>query len=144
MKNLVLLLLFIVPQSNEIEWGTDFEMAAARAESTQKTILITFSGSDWCKPCILLHQKLYDTPQFATYASEKLELVKADFPSSKKNQLSKVQTAKNEALAAKYNPDGVFPLAIFVSPEGEVLGTFGYDKAKSPEDYITAFKQYIK
>lgn len=144
MKNLVLLLMLFLPQSNAIEWGTDFETAVAKAKSDDTIILITFSGSDWCKPCILLHQKLYDTPEFALYAGKNLELVKADFPSGKKNQLSKSQIVKNEALAGKYNPAGVFPLAIFVNPQGKVLGTFGYDKTKSPADYITTFKQYLK
>jgi thioredoxin-related protein len=144
MKNLVILMMLFLPQFNEIEWGTDFKTAANKAEINQKTVLITFSGSDWCKPCILLHQKLYDTPEFGAYASENLELVKADFPSRKKNKLSPEQTAKNEALAEKFNPEGVFPLAVFVSPSGEILGTFGYDKVKTPKDYINAFKQYLK
>lgn len=130
--------------STELSWGSDFDKAKAAAASTHSTILIVFSGSDWCKPCIQLHRDLFESEAFATYAGENLKLVKADFPYRKKNRLSKEQTAHNEKLASVYNPNGEFPLAVFTDATGKVLGSFGYDKAKSPEQYITEFKKFLK
>jgi thioredoxin-related protein len=127
-----------------LTWGSDFEQAKTEAAQTESTILIVFSGSDWCKPCIQLHQTLFESEAFAEYAREHLVLVKADFPYRKKNKLSKEQTARNEKLAARYNPDGAFPLAVFTDAKGTVLGSFGYDKSLSPEDYISTFKKFLK
>ena len=139
---LVALTLFGITGS-ELTWGSDID--AARSEALQKdaTVLIVFSGSDWCKPCIQLHRELFETEAFRQYAEQHLVLVKADFPYRKKNKLSEEQTAHNEKLAARYNPEGEFPLAVFTNEQGKVLGTFGYDKAKSPEDYIREFKKLL-
>ena len=130
--------------SNDLDWGFDFEAAKVEAASNDQTILIVFSGSDWCKPCIQLHKELFESEAFKAYADEHLKLVKADFPYRKKNRLSKEQTAHNEKLAAEYNPDGEFPLAVFTDASGKPLGSFGFDKGKKPEDYISEFRKYLK
>ena len=144
MKNLVILLMLFTLPVGETAWGDDITIAKKTAAKESKVILLTFSGSDWCKPCIQLHQNLFESSEFEAYAEEKLVLLKADFPSRRKNKLSAEQTAKNEALAAKYNPKGEFPLALFLNAEGVVLGTFGFDKSKSAAEYIATFKQYLK
>ena len=147
MKTLTTLLvvaLMGVTSSNDLKWGADFEVAKAEAADKESTILIVFSGSDWCKPCIQLHQELFDSPEFKAYAEAHLTLIKADFPYRKKNKLSKEQTAHNEKLASVYNPDGEFPLAVFTDPSGKTLGSFGFDKGKKPADYISEFEKYLK
>lgn len=145
MKTIFLLCaLWITPITDTSEWTYDFEAAKISAKTSDKTILIVFSGSDWCKPCIQLHKDLFETEIFKEYAEEHLVLLKADFPYKKKNRLSKEQTAHNESLASRYNPEGEFPRAVFTEATGKVLGTFGYDKTKSPTDYINEFKKYIK
>lgn len=128
----------------ELDWGSDFDKARTEAANTKAYVLIVFSGSDWCKPCIQLHKTLFESDAFATYAEDNLKLVKADFPYRKKNRLSKEQTAHNEKLASVYNPNGEFPLAVFTDADGKVLGSFGYDKAKTPEQYISEFKKFLK
>ena len=130
--------------STDLNWGLDFEAAKVEAASKDQTVLIVFSGSDWCKPCIQLHKELFETESFKAYADDHLTLVKADFPYRKKNRLSKEQTAHNEKLAARYNPDGEFPLAVFTDPSGNILGSFGFDKGNKPEDYVSEFKKYLK
>ena len=127
----------------ELKWGADFEAAKAKAADSKTTILIVFSGSDWCKPCIQLHQDLFDSPEFKAYADENLTLIKADFPYRKKNKLSKEQTAHNEKLASIYNPNGEFPLAVFTDASGKALGSFGFDKGKKPAEYIQQFEKLL-
>ncbi len=128
----------------ELDWGSDFDKARTEAASAEAYVLIVFSGSDWCKPCIQLHKSLFESDAFEAYARDHLKLVKADFPYRKKNKLSKEQTAHNEKLASVYNPNGEFPLAVFTDAHGKVLGSFGYDKAKSPEQYISEFRKFLK
>ena len=35
---------------------TDFEKAKAEAKANNKLVLLTFSGSDWCLPCIKMEK----------------------------------------------------------------------------------------
>lgn len=145
MKSILLIFtLILLPTTDQADWTFDFEAAKITAKESDKVILIVFSGSDWCKPCIQLHKTLFESEIFIDYAKEKLILVKADFPYRKKNSLSKEQTAHNENLASIYNPNGEFPLAAFTNAKGHLLGTFGFDKTKSPSDYIFQFNQFLK
>src|SRR5690349_15837552 len=91
------------------KWLTDFNQAKAVAARSNKHILISFSGSDWCIPCIRLDHDIFESPAFKKYAGDNLVLVNADFPRLKKNQLPKDQVKKNEALADQYNKKGIFP-----------------------------------
>ncbi len=145
MKNLLFILtLFLTSAEKELDWKYDFESAKSIAAESDKTVLIVFSGSDWCKPCIQLHKELFDSQAFAQYAKDNLILVKADFPYRKKNKLSKAQTDHNERLASLYNPEGEFPLAVFTDISGKVKGSFSFDKTKSPEGYIDLFNQLLE
>ena len=102
-------------------WQTDFESAKTQALSENKLILLNFSGSDWCGPCIRLHKEIFDDETFRNYADQNLVLVNADFPRLKKNMLSKDQQQKNEALADLYDREGAFPLTLLVNAQGKVI-----------------------
>ncbi|MFN3848619.1 MAG: thioredoxin family protein [Spirosomataceae bacterium] len=119
MKILALLsFLFFVSPS---DWGLDIEKAKAEATSSKKMILINFSGSDWCGPCIQLKREVFESDAFKKFATDNLVLVRADFPRLKKNQLDKKQTLHNETLAEKYNQQGKFPLTVLVDSKGKVV-----------------------
>src|ERR1700754_3454643 len=112
MKLLAIYLLFAL--SSPVSWLGDFSQAKTEAIQKHQLILINFSGSDWCGPCIRLRKEILESDAFVNYASDHLVLVRADFPRQKKNQLSKEQTKLNEALADKYNADGKFPYTLLV------------------------------
>lgn len=90
-------------------WQLDFRQAKAEAQQTHKLILLNFSGSDWCGPCIKLKKNVFESAEFGAFAQDRLVLVRADFPRRSKNQLDARQTAHNEALAEQYNRQGGFP-----------------------------------
>jgi thioredoxin-related protein len=120
------LILFFVGLS---AWGDNLEVALADAKQNHKMVLLYFSGSDWCGPCIKLKQEVLETADFQAFSKEHLNLVRADFPRMKKNQLSKEQTAYNEKLAEKYNPKGKFPLTVLINIDGKVITEWdGYPK----------------
>jgi thioredoxin-related protein len=109
------------------EWTTDFSKAKTEATEKSKYILLNFSGSDWCGPCMKLKKEVLDSEAFLKFAEDKLVLVRADFPRNKKNKLSPEQTKQNEALAEKYNNEGKFPLTVLINAEGKVVKTWdGY------------------
>lgn len=102
-------------------WQTDFEAAKKIAKEKDRLILLNFSGSDWCGPCIRLRKEIFDGNAFSQMADSVLVLVNADFPRNKRNQLSKEQQKHNEALADQYNPQGRFPFTLLLTAEGKVV-----------------------
>lgn len=122
-----------------VGWLTDFDAAKATAKAANRPILAVFSGSDWCKPCIMYEQEVFAKPEFMAYAKDKLVLAHFDFPRLKKNQLPAAQQKMNDAAAAQLNREGDFPLAVVISPEGKVLAKTGYI-AGGP----AAFEAYLR
>jgi thioredoxin-related protein len=115
-------------------WQPDFESAKKLAADNHKNILLNFSGSDWCGPCIQLHKEVFESNAFKDLADQSLVLYKADFPRNKKNQLAKAVQQNNEALADKYNPLGKFPYTVILSPDGKVIKAWeGYPNNNSAQ-----------
>ena len=124
-------------------WETDFENAKKKAETEHKLILLNFSGSDWCGPCIRLHQEIFDSPSFEKYADGNLVLFNADFPRLKKNQLSKDQQKKNDKLADKYNPQGSFPFTVLLTAEGKVIKTWDGFPNETADQFTDQVKGFV-
>ena len=132
-----LLLVFIaILFTTGITWSGDFSTAQKQAAQEHKLILINFSGSDWCGPCIRLRKEILESTTFESYASDHLVLVRADFPRQKKNQLSKDQVKLNEALADKYNSNGKFPYTLLVDENGKVLKTWDGFPDETPDQFV--------
>lgn len=112
------------------KWHTDIELAKKEAAEKKCLILLNFSGSDWCGPCIRLKEEVFSSEAFRQLADSSLVLCNADFPRSRKNQLSADQQKKNDALAERYNSSGKFPYTVLLSPEGKLLRAWdGYPQA---------------
>lgn len=135
MNKLVYALFLFTSISFGQEWNTNFETAKAEATANNQHIILVFSGSDWCAPCMKLEREIWDTEAFKSYAKENYTLLKADFPRRKKNKLSKTLQSQNEQLAERYNPNGYFPLVVVLDKTGKQLGELGYKKT-TPEAYI--------
>ena len=136
-------MLMVVVTISPFDWLTDFEQAKNLAKQNDKMILLNFSGSDWCAPCIQMKKTVFETSEFHDYASQKLVLVKADFPRHKKNQLDAGQKALNEKLAELYNPKGKFPLTLLLDIDGKVIAEWdGYEGAKA-EEFVNELKAKV-
>ena len=120
-------------------WFTHYPSAISQAKTEKKPVLMVFSGSDWCRPCIMMEKEVFETPVFQQYADSSLVLLKVDFPRKKKNLLSPEQQTHNDALAAKYNSQGHFPSIVLLSTDGTVLAQTAYMKGGA-----TSFIQYLE
>lgn len=137
MKKIIFAMLILVSNYGLAQnWQTDFEEAKRIASEQNKNIIIVFSGSDWCAPCIKLDKNIWQSEAFKSEAAEEWVLVKVNFPRKKANELSKEQTEHNRKLAEKYNIEGSFPLVVILDKSGKVLGKMGF-KNVTPEEYIT-------
>lgn len=126
-----------------LEWLTDYEIAKQKAGDNGKYVMLYFSGSDWCKPCIQLNKNILETETFSDYAKGNFVPVKLDFPKMKKNKQTKKKVIHNEDLAEKYNPNGVFPLLVFLDKNEEMIGFTGFTDV-SPRAYVSMIDKIIQ
>lgn len=144
MKKLFLsILLLFSTFSFSQDWKYNFEEAKQIASEEGKNIIIVFSGSDWCAPCIKLDKNIWQSEVFQKEASKEWIIVRADFPRKKANTLSKEQTDHNRMLADKFNQEGSFPLVVILDKNGKLLGKMGF-KNVSPEEYIKMIHAFDK
>lgn len=122
---------FVNAQSN-------FETAQTQAKNENKKVLLYFSGSDWCAPCMKFKKTFIHDGNFNSFADKNLVIVNADFPRKKDNKLSKELTTQNELLAEKYNPQGSFPLILLLDHTGKVLKKWEGCPDTSVDEFIKA------
>ena len=139
----LLLVFVLLTLSTPLNWLGDFHQASIEAVNSHKLILVNFSGSDWCIPCMRLRKEILESGNFEKYAEEHLILVRADFPRQKKNQLSKEQVKLNEALAEKYNPDGNFPFTLLIDANGKVLKTWDGYPDETPVKFVEQINFFV-
>ncbi|QIA08782.1 thioredoxin family protein [Draconibacterium halophilum] len=123
-------------------WQTDFQQTLQTAKAKDQPIILVFSGSDWCAPCMKLENEIWSSDEFKNYSAEHFVLYNADFPRKKKNQPDSEQVKANKALAEKYNTKGFFPLVVVLDKTGKVLGETGYKKL-SPNEYIKHLETFV-
>ena len=106
------------PDSTTLAWLTDFESARQAAKKSDNPILIEFTGSDWCAPCIRLEKQVFKQEPFLSFAREHLVLVYCDLPFRKK--ISPEQKDHNEALSKRYKAK-VYPVILLVDHTGKAF-----------------------
>jgi thioredoxin-related protein len=135
-----LITLFLLLTVLPIHWESDFSNAKKIAKEKNELILLNFSGSDWCGPCILLRRDYFESQVFSDMANENLVMVNADFPRKKKNIGTPEQVKRNEGLAEIYNKEGSFPFTLLLDSNGKVLKTWHGKPGISPEQWTAEIK----
>jgi thioredoxin-related protein len=141
--SIALITSFATVAQDELDWKLDLEEAKLAAEESNKFILMSFQGSDWCGNCKRLEKALFQDSAFSDFAKTNLVLLKLDFPVQKKNKLSKEQTAHNEALAEIFNSNGEFPKVLILSADGEKIGEMQHPLTTS-DAYIESIMAFLK
>lgn len=121
-------------------WLTDLDAAKAQGVKENKPVLIDFTGSDWCPPCIQLHKVVFESAEFVAVAS-KYVLVELDYP--RKTPQAPELKAKNAELSKQFGISG-FPTVLLIDAKsGEVFGKtvgFGGQSAKEYLQKLASFK----
>lgn len=117
--------------ANTLEgWSTDLDKALADAKAAKKSVLVEFTGSDWCPPCIAMRKNVFSTKEFVQAASKNFILVELDFPKADKELAD-----KNKPLAEKYKIEG-FPTVILLDSEGKEFNRFFASEFPKTEDFL--------
>jgi thioredoxin-related protein len=115
------------------EWMTDFEAAKKKAAAENKSLLVDFTGSDWCGWCIKLVDEVFKHDAFKEGVADKFVLVELDYPRDK-SKLSEETQKQNEELKAKYSIRG-YPTILLLDSDGRPFAQTGY-QAGGPEKYL--------
>jgi thioredoxin-related protein len=105
-----------------------------------KHILLVFSGSDWCIPCIQFEKGILLDSGFQHYAKESLIILRADFP--QKRTISKSLQLQYDALADQFDAAGAFPQIVVLGPDKKLLGTLSFAH-QSPADFAGEIRQLL-
>ena len=118
------------------DWQSNLTDALKAAKASDKPVLILFTGSDWCPPCMHMERTVFPENAFASYAKKHLILVKLEF--LRRTQQTAATKAANEAAAEKYDIRG-FPTLVLVDADGKELSrTVGGTDIESLMAWLTS------
>ena len=122
-------------------WLVDFEKAKAQAAKEEKSILMEFTGSDWCPPCKALAKNVLTKDVFKTEMPKNFVLLKLDSPRDKSKQTPE-EIEQYKVLSAKYGIQGV-PTIFLADAKGRpYYQTVGY--SGDPADkYVANLKEQL-
>ena len=131
--------LIVSAQTENTNWFVDATQAKEYAIENNVNVIMVFAGSDWCRPCIQFKKDILESQSFQSYAQEGLAVLYLDFPSKKKNKLSKELTTQNENLAEQYNKSGSFPKIILLDSAMEKIKEVPFAN-QEPQAFIDQLK----
>ncbi|MBI1390611.1 MAG: thioredoxin fold domain-containing protein [bacterium] len=105
-------------ESNEIQWGTNYEAALAAAKEQNKLVVVDFYAT-WCGPCKLMEQN--------TFTDERVRERMAGFIPLK------VDVDRQRDLAAQYGITSLPTTAVLAADGKPITGAMGYLK---PEQFL--------
>ena len=120
-------------------WTVDFEEAKAVAAKEGKSILMEFTGSDWCPPCISFHKNVLSKEIFLTEAPKNYVLLKLDNPRDKSKQTPE-EIAQYQELSKKYKVSGV-PTVILADEQGRPYAKMVGYGGTTAEQYVAQLSE---
>jgi thiol-disulfide isomerase/thioredoxin len=125
---------------SEDDWETDIDVAVSAAQQDGKYLLLDFTGSDWCPPCIRLENEVLSQAAFLAEAKKQFHLVKLDFPQNQ--QLVPVRLMeKNREWMQRLGVDG-FPTIVLLDAKARPFGFLGYT-AGGPPAFLELLQQRL-
>ncbi len=129
-----------IDQTNN--WITNLDDAKQIAKRDGKHILLYFTGSDWCTPCVALKKDFFETNEFAQY-EDKFVMVYIDRP-RRTDIISPEQMTYNKEVIAKYKTTS-FPRVMILDSSGrEKEALSGYSSFNTYQDTSYHFNMVKK
>lgn len=119
-------------------WTTNLDSALASAKKNNKYVLVQFTGSDWCPPCIMMHKQVFSKSSFTRPVSNKFILVKLDMPKSNKSL-----TLKNRKIMRDHKVTGV-PFILLFGDDGREFSRFGAAEYPTVDGFIEKLREELK
>lgn len=120
---------------------TDFEAGKKKAVAENKLLLVKFTGSDWCPPCIKLDKEVFSKKSFKSDVEKDFVVVVLDYPRKKK--LPEAQTKANKEVAKKYGLRS-YPTVMLMDSDGKVFKSMSGYGGGGVKPYLKALKTALK
>ncbi|WP_262711236.1 thioredoxin family protein [Aquimarina algicola] len=119
------------------------EIAKKISKKEHKPILMYFSGSDWCKPCMMLQEDFFDSFEFKKF-TDSFVFLYLDFPRNS-DLISTERKIENSKLLELYNKNKQFPLINILNSKGKVLDKIsGYSSLRDPRYHFELLQKFMK
>ncbi len=109
------------------DWHQELDDALAESKTTGLPVLMLFTGSDWCPPCMALEKNVFGKSAFQTFADEKIVLMKVD--KQRRRPPGKRLAEKQDGWMRQYGVSG-YPTLLLLDGDGKLLQKFGYGNQK--------------
>ncbi len=113
-------------------WTSDYKAAVKKAVAENKDLLLEFTGSNWCPPCMKLYDTVFSRKEFIEAASKDFVLVMLDYPRDK--PLAPELDAQNKQLSEKYGIE-YFPTIYLTDAQGRPYGKTSFMEV-GPKEYL--------
>ena len=120
---------------------TDFEAGKKKATAENKPLLVKFTGSDWCPPCMKLNKEVFSKSAFKSAVEKDFVVVVLDFPRKKK--LPAAQTKANKEVAKKYSLRS-YPTVMLMESDGKVFKSMSGYAGGGVKTYLKTLKSALK
>ena len=127
--------------ANAGDYLTDFEAAKKKAETDKKPLLVKFTGSDWCPPCIKLNDEVFSKSSFKKAVEKDFVVVVLDFPRKKK--LPEEESAANKKVAKEYSLKS-YPTVMLMDSKGKVFKSMSGYAGGGVEAYLKGLKKSLR
>ncbi|HMO12680.1 MAG TPA: thioredoxin family protein [Pirellulaceae bacterium] len=114
-------------------WSEDAATTVAESISGGRDILVLFTGSDWCPPCIQLETKILSQTDFQSGVKDKFLLLRLDYPRNSEQQAAIKE--QNTEWAKRYGITS-FPTVMLLDPKQRPYAFTGF-RDDTPEAYAT-------
>ncbi len=120
-------------------WMTNIDAALAKAKKEKKDVLVEFTGSDWCPPCIMMDEKVFSKKEFTDAAKKKFILVKIDIPNK-----DKALKKKNVKVMRTYKVSGVPTVLLFNNVDGTEYHRFTASQYPSIDKFLKHLDEQLE
>ena len=121
-------------------WSDDFAASQKKASTEGKSLLIDFTGSDWCGWCIRLRKEVFDQAGFREAAEKNFVLVELDYPKDK-SILSAETIKQNADLSKRFLIKG-YPTILLCDETGVPFASTGYQEG-GLKPYLTSLNGFL-
>lgn len=112
------------------DWHTDIASGVAQAKKENKAVMVEFTGSDWCPPCMAMHKNVFSQSAFTKAAEKNYVLVIIDIPKK-----DKALYKSNQKVLKEYKVQGV-PTVILLNNEGKEFDRFGATEFPTIDQFV--------
>lgn len=126
------------------EWTQDYDAAIKLAKEKGSTVILNFTGSDWCGWCKIMDKNVFHHKDFPAIAKKlNLVLIYIDFPQDDSLVPAKYKT-RNKELSTKFGVQGYPTYILFDSEMKNKLGKLGSGRDKTPASFAAEIEGVLR